>query len=274
MDLRQAWYQRWAVIVWGGPGSGHHGHAGRPGERGGSSPRGGALASKLPHEPKEWRREKALERAGWDIPREAEKLGVTEEEYVAKVEARLEKDLAQPVAIRTSAKSAMGVAKDGRFKTQHEIGDPSRYTHYDPRMRVLAERNGLGVPEESPVEDRPVYGYFQTEGHAADQFGAIEFVLKDSVKERTTYTLGDALGAFRHEMLVGGTSPSDQGGWGSRSGDYLAGRVDYVEGQIQGGVSLGDVAKVVIHQGAGDIAVLRSALEAKGIEVEVDESTR
>lgn len=43
MNKAQAWYNGWAVMKLGGPGSGHHGHGGRPGERGGSVP-GGSLA--------------------------------------------------------------------------------------------------------------------------------------------------------------------------------------------------------------------------------------
>lgn len=34
--LWELWYQGWAVTRLGGPGSGHHGHSGRPGKRGGS----------------------------------------------------------------------------------------------------------------------------------------------------------------------------------------------------------------------------------------------
>jgi len=35
----QLWFQRWPVLIKrGGPGSGHHGHAGRPGKHGGSAP--------------------------------------------------------------------------------------------------------------------------------------------------------------------------------------------------------------------------------------------
>lgn len=44
MNRQQAWYDGWAVVRLGGPGSGHHGHTGRPGERGGSQPGAGGRA--------------------------------------------------------------------------------------------------------------------------------------------------------------------------------------------------------------------------------------
>jgi len=40
--LRELWFQRWPVMK-GGRGSGHYGHAGRPGKHGGSAPGGARL---------------------------------------------------------------------------------------------------------------------------------------------------------------------------------------------------------------------------------------
>ena len=39
---QKAWFTGFAPICKGGPGSGNHGHGGRPGQRGGSSPKQGA----------------------------------------------------------------------------------------------------------------------------------------------------------------------------------------------------------------------------------------
>jgi len=46
VDRAAAWFQRWAVTK-GGPGSGHWGHAGRPGRHGGSAPGGGSVSDRV-----------------------------------------------------------------------------------------------------------------------------------------------------------------------------------------------------------------------------------
>lgn len=249
------------------------------------------MGSKLPHEASEQTRRRAEERAERSITQAAKRLEMTEKEVIAKVEDRLKEDLAQSVAIRLSSKSAFRVAEDGRFKTQHETG--TSVGEYDPEMRLNAEKNGLGVPVDIPVEERPVYGYFRTEGNLARDYGSVELVLKDSAKERMTYTLGDSLVAFDRQELVGGKDPKDKGAWDGDVESYMrygttrgkekeltvpddpafkpfhkryAG-VAFIEAQIQGGVSLADVERVVIHRGTGSRRKLAAVFEEKGVKV-------
>lgn len=260
----------------GGKGSGHHGHAGRKGKRGGSAPsRAGAspksvLGSKRHYEPSSEVVNLAKESAVDNISWAAQMMHLTEEEVVAKVEGQLKEDLAQPLAIRRGVRGATSVVEDGRFKTQYETG-MSTGGLFNPGARADAERKGLGVPSGLPVEQRPVYAYFKTDRAKTSAYGPVEFILKDSVRERTTYTLGDSLGAFGTSRLVGGVSPTDQAAWGGQVRRYLDGHLLYIEAQVQGGISLGDVARVVIHGSPREYASLHSGFDAKGIEVVFDE---
>lgn len=264
------------VVEMGGPGSGHHGHAGRKGKRGGSAPRkAGGLASKLQYAAE--MSDRMAEIVQEDLAWRAYMREVDPAVIVSEVEEKLTRDLAQPIAIRRGLRGATSVVEDGRFKTQFETGKSGG--NFDPEMRQTSEKKGLGVPNDLPNNQRPVYGYFRTDEHTAGAYGPIEFILKDSAKERATYTLGDSLHSFNTDMQVGGKSPSDQGGWNGNLRDYLdhgAKGVLYVEAQVQGGISLGDVAKVVIHGSPSipEYKAMQSALGAKGIKVEFDESTQ
>lgn len=66
--------------------------------------------------------------------------------------------------------------------------------------RKEAEEIRFGIKRDAPAEDRPIYGYIEhrdridsTGGAVGDNYGPIQVVLKDSVKSRSTYTIGDSL---------------------------------------------------------------------------------
>ena len=273
------------VRLKGGPGSGHVGHAGRPGSVGGSvpgtgggvTPLGGAVSTSAPGSV----RMAAVKHAKKEIARTASRLEMTPGDVQAKIIERLDEDLAQPVSIRSSMDRALTIVADGRFKTQFETGTSSGL--FEPDRREIAEENGLGVSAKIPLTDRPMYGYFGAGEPDVKSYGNIEFVLKDSVRARTTYTIGDSLEGFTGQYKVGGSHSADTAAWGGNLDAYAkygVGRTvrsikwpDYIEAQIHGGVSLKDVAKVVIHTRAvfpGQYDAVRDALIAKGIEWEYD----
>ncbi len=184
----------------------------------------------------------------------AEKNGVTFDGALEKARALMDEAAAGPIKINTTVETAQEILDDGRFETQFESGTSGG--NYDPEVRADGEFAGLGIPRDLDPALRPVYGY--TEG-AARQYGEIQWVLKDSVKERATITLGDSLGGFLEEAydrpdqgtgLIGTPllAPGLEGFHGEWRTDLMMRRglssVPFVEAQIQGGVTLDDVQEV------------------------------
>lgn len=207
----------------------------------------------------------------------AEFEGITEAEVIARIESQLAEDLSRPLSIRRGRRGSAGVVKDGRFKTQFETGTSGGF--FSPDSRRLVEMQGLGAPEDLPDFLRPVYGYFSTDAHSAHHYGAVEFVLKEEVKDRTTYTIGDSLHHFGTKRQVGGVSVKSIAAWDQNVDDYFRwpDMISYIEAQIQGGVSLDDVAKVIIHAQPGSVPLrygeMMEGLAKKGIGVTIDSAT-
>jgi len=201
----------------------------------------------------------------WDQHPELHEMG-TLEEVKAKAAAHLQAAVSDhPIATRTDVHAAEGVLDDARFKTTFETltstggesGDEESGVWYR-EARASAEHRGMGVPENISPNLRPVYGY--SVGHAgdADAYGEVEWILKDECKTRATLCVGDSLPEFDGGEAVGtpyleptaasinaydlATFAKDD-----PSAAGISGFETYVEVQVHGGVRLGDVAKVVIH---------------------------
>jgi hypothetical protein len=151
---------------------------------------------------------------------------------------------------------------------------------YDPTYRTEAEREGLGVPENVDPKLRPVYGFIPQTGFDATSYGNIEFVLKPEVNFRSTLTVGDSLldfasgdaigtpvvdpgiegftdnglaGVANHVIFDDPTKDPDTYSRSKRNAAtswdraFAANAISYIECQVQGGVTLKDVDKVIIH---------------------------
>ncbi|MHB8867445.1 MAG: phage minor head protein [Thermoleophilia bacterium] len=155
---------------------------------------------------------------------------------------------AGPVKINLSIQGSMKVLEDGRFESQFESGTSGGNLDTDLRMR--AEKAGLGIPEDIDPTQRPIYGYSYG---SAQRYGEVEWTLKEAVKDRATMTLGDSLGGFMEDRIIGTPmrAPGLEGFHGEWATDVLLRQgldsVPYVETQIQGGVALEDVAEVRIR---------------------------
>ena len=150
---------------------------------------------------------------------------------------------------------------DPKFKTQFETATSNGY--YDPTIRRAGEARSQSIPVSVNDAERPIYGYssvddfdesIMTDG--VEQYGVIRFVLKDSVKQRSTMTLGDSLNRKSISMKMNKTpSVSDviratehdlrgnSMGWSGLE-DYMD--FNYLETQIFGGVSMKDVEKIYV----------------------------
>jgi len=222
------------------------------------------------------------------IARRATAAGETPEAYKADVAARLKATLAdKPIAVRVRDQAALrAILADGRFKTQHEGVKRAPGLGADAARRRLGEAI-LGVPADAPTSTRPVYGYVaingvepaltpgrkiagvaQREGSkdALSEYGQVQVVLKPGVRSRTTATVGDSLDEIGLVRPSPVDNPSAES-LGASSLDSLESpsftRTRYVEAQIHGGVSSGDIAEVVFAD-PPDAATTR-ALDRAGV---------
>lgn len=220
--------------------------------------------------------EKAITAARSMALRQLEIGNVKEDEIID----RLKELGTHPLRIRRGARGSLDIVQSGRFKTQFETGTSGGT--FAPDERYAAENIGLGYPKDIPVTERPIYGY--VEGYAV-MYGDVEFVLNDSLKARTTITVGDSMDRFMSSELAGTPilNPSLEGVDGAIKNILSPARLDrfleedYIEAQIQGGVKLEDVERVVFHSGAlfdghptENFRETYDRLIEKGIKVELD----
>ena len=206
------------------------------------------------------------------------------------------------IAIETE--DFLGVIKDGRFKTQHETRNSNGA--YKPALRKEAELAIAGVPLDTKSSERPIYGYLavQNDGTTANtslyntdkwnvnntgvgSYGEVRVVLKDSVKERTSYTIPDSLDRYAIPQPLSRNGKADlinAGAYHDLSmshGGYQ--REGYAEAQVYGGVKLSDIkaiyvvpdydyvgGKVVYKDTKNQISAIRSALKSKGVAIPVE----
>lgn len=224
---------------------------------------------------------------------------ITSEEYVSRIEAHLKKVLTDTdICVRVTPANLANVLNDGAYKSVFETGksgagayNEKKRKGYYLEQRRHAERDMFGI-DDSETSGRPVYGYIAGRGKGLDpdnwgleQYGSTAIVLKDSVRERTTFTTGDSLdngysgGAYMYKMPDGtmleagrcAPSPIDDPKAVSMftldmkdilteiendyPDEYSHGYADprferggYWEAQISGGFSLDDIKEVVFTE--------------------------
>jgi len=201
----------------------------------------------------------------------AERMGLTPEEVERLVANQLAKDLQNPLSIRRGVRGATNVLEAERFKTCYEVGG------IGSNVRKPVERKGLGYPISTPANERPIYGYVSSgESTVAHAYGRVEFELKPEVKARATITLRDSFEPFKDEQMVGTPllQPSKEG-WDGGLDPYLdrgIQGVGYIETQIQGGVSLDDVSRIIVRSRKPEYDAIIEMAKNRGIEVVIDDS--
>ena len=193
----------------------------------------------------------------------------------------------QPLGINIAEGSMDKVLDDGRFKS---IFEKPRYSEYMDQ-RITVETKSMGIPESIKPFERPIYGSLSGE---TDMYGEIRVTLKETVKNRTTMTLGDSFaeqnpvrvidvlsGNVTRDNLAQATQFNSTNG-GGRPGlfQYLRNEdVDakdmldrfkksqtYWEAQIHGGVKLTDIDFVTLPEYYEGRAIV-DKLKSKGIKV-------
>lgn len=208
-ERRNGHFRHKVRVVKGGPGSGFHGHAGRPGEVGGSAPVHTYIGAKpLKYymdkvESYPWKTEEIWEygeKAGSyryrNVPYEGNpdysvEIGLENEsrncqrkykmsfdKYVKKSEDEFQKQLAtSDVYMRITPGNLEEALKEGTFentftskKTGAGLKENKLTMKAYQQHRKDGEQTSLGVPKDAPPEDRPIYGYWSQQGGLTEQF--------------------------------------------------------------------------------------------------------
>ena len=218
----------------GGPGSGNHNHAGRPGQVGGSAKEGSTSAeaekpkhntgnrvkfdtSKMPtlknfdyctdrsqthYEEKLSRiRDKIRDEYGnsKSLLKQVDDFQDAAYEWNDKMREAFDKF---DFSIRADGAGIEGILGDGRVKTQFETGTSNGL--YDPLARYGVSEQLFHTEEGTPDSDYEVYGFLDDARNAMG-YGDFRIVLdKDKVYNRATFTIGDSL----DNIWWGGINPS------------------------------------------------------------------
>jgi len=231
-------------------------------------------------------------------------------------------DQMQEIANNNDVSLTMSTGKLKKFITEDHYRTASETTLSGKgatRQKYMERRNEfefdiMGIPSETPNDKRPVYGVIGRSSKEST-YGDAQVIFKDSVKHRTTATIGDSLDGFLNGthwledyangkvsvndlwdthfgLLINTFNNSNRSGktynwknsistgkpeWGGITG--YSGKADlreiatygYVETQIHGGLSLDDVATIVIPKSTSLTKATKEMLAGKGIEVVVGE---
>jgi len=163
------------------------------------------------------------------------------------------------ISVTVPAQKIGAILREGRLKTQFETGRSGGANM--PTWRENWEAVMFGYPIGSDPSVRPIYGMVETGGvkpsslRGNEQYGTVTLVLKDSVRDRTTFTNGDSLNLNPFHVPVNNPSQSSASRFptsASFEAEIKQKRAadpserGYYEAQIHGGVSVSDIERVVI----------------------------
>jgi hypothetical protein len=196
---------------------------------------------------------------------------------------------ANPVSVFVDEEVVANILDDGKIKNIYELEDfPKGEDYVDHRL--IYENIAFGYDQTFPIENRPVSGTVlpQSQNKEAfykfgENYGSAQIVLKDSVKSRTTYTIGDSLDTLQKPTPLGGEFPRtfDLATTAQRGADYYrrTGKPIYedanwwngiyIEAQVHGAITLKDIEKIIFHSPMSDIPTQK--LDELGIKWEETE---
>jgi len=232
----------------------------------------------------------------WDKNKQAYESGyrhMTREESFAAASQAVNEFLGESSpAIRINSTKLGPLLSDGRYKTSYETGKRLStaglmYEGYLDRRAVM-ENLWFGYDDNTPDSARPIYGFMRANNGNTPQFlqgyGDSEIILKPSVLSRTTLSIGDSLNGlshttpfkagsnispdYRNNNTIGQTAAAYKAGTGINYFSHPASEYTILETQFHGGVTLGDIDKIIIHR--SDVPqTLLNRLDKAGISYEI-----
>ena len=253
----------------GGPGSGFHGHKGRPGQVGGSSSVDFSMTQYAQNH-----REVVDKQIEWM----ANYNNMSVEDYKSSVQASLSSILDDSqVAVRVTQSALESILTQGEIKSVFETKSSTAFQNVAKNkyldMRREFEQEVFGI-DSAQKSGRPIYGYItQKDDGRADStwlepYGDVAVYMNDDVRNRTTFTDSDSLDdAYQLNTSSTGieygraypssiTNPSIYSSLGNTLGTDMIGALKdknymhpdtgtYWEAQIHGGVTLSNISKIV-----------------------------
>ena len=201
--------------------------------------------------------------------------GISVTDYVKKMNKNIQKIADKSdVYIRITPGNFRSVLYDGRFKTQFETQQSGGLLANHQRAQFEKKFMGYG-PKTSDLK-RPIYGYLSDDvkgPRAIGQYGNVSIKLKDSVRKRTTFTIGDSLDrtacgrwpTFQPspvnkvsnlcDFTFEATEKEFRRGWEKDALSYKSSakpiNVGYWEAQIHDGVEVSDIEEVFFSSNPG-----------------------
>jgi hypothetical protein len=174
------------------------------------------------------------------------------------------------LAIAMDIDSFQNMIDSGKSEFKNQFQTKTSNGLLDPSMRKKGELANQYIPVEVKPSDRPIYGYVSPDDSLDNvtslgtfQYGEVKFVLKDSVRDRATMTIGDSLGTRAFPMKINKTPSLKEVisatnrmmrlayGRGNRDweGQDSFAQTEYFEAQIFGGVSAKDIEMIYVPNG-------------------------
>jgi hypothetical protein len=181
-------------------------------------------------------------------------------QLLATVEKKLGGYIAQIIdkgkpKIRTTLDGIIGIIEDDKFKTQFETGTSQGALSNQRRREV--EFNNIGVPNNHPSNERPVYGYIHKDGDPdhTKWYGKFQFILKPETLNFATITYGDSLNEAYHIVASPARNPSGfsvpltgtRGLSNTNKLKRLESSDEYLEAQFHDKLTLDHVESLVIN---------------------------
>lgn len=196
-----------------------------------------------------------------------------------------------PVSVFVPEEVIENIIDDGKIKSIYESQDVIDAKGQDYLAhRTVYEYVAFDYDQTFPNDKRPVSGtVLPSENNKeafyafGENYGSAQIVLKDEVKSRMTFTVGDSLDKFQQPTKLGGKVPrtmdlmtTAQGvsrARESRGTSLFADKTwlesgNYIETQVHGGVKLSDIDKIIFHSPEIDIRYLGEKLDDLGIKWE------
>lgn len=197
------------------------------------------------------------------------------------------------VCISISAVNLKKVLNDGRFKTQFEI-NPEWVS--EPEGREETEKTLFGYDSSFDPKKRPVYGFLKSKnksiptavhdymlqdgtstGITNSKIARSFVVLKNDVRDRTTFAMSDTMGSLlkQHDRERASSlndpipilsAPLSK--MAKMPKDLYSAQVLYTEVQVHNSVSLNDIDKIIFNREPDDDT--KDKLASKKIKYEVD----
>lgn len=193
------------------------------------------------------------------------------------------------------------IATAGKMRNRFEkgaVGGVGKANRDYNSRRKEGEKIRFGIEETDDAQVRPIYGYAEHRdritaagAEIGNNYGPIQVVFRDSVKARSTYTIGDSLDSTQHfgsesyvvvdpakpqqsyhspgynviyrDMKPGPTARE----WVGTDINGSTANPDYIEAQVFGGVALQDIEAVKIPRNIEIKPATKKKLEAAGVSI-------